>query len=233
MTDRALQLAEALETFEYAVIYHTTTGLGRARLDSTREACLAALSQGAPEGRAVAPQAVSAANLNRCGCDHWAKPTCPERRCPWREWKRTNDSTPQASSNSGAEGQQAAPTLRDALLKCKTCDLPTEVREVVNAALRGQQAARSEAPAGWKLIGYVNDGAVRGMGTNEAKVLSRAKTASRNVPAYIASPPSAQPAEKPSDSQTLHIAFLNDGYSDQDAYIAGWRSAERAHGIKP
>ena len=24
---------------------------------------------------------------NQCGCNHWAKPVCPEKNCGWREWK--------------------------------------------------------------------------------------------------------------------------------------------------
>lgn len=31
----------------------------------------------------AAPQ-VQPVALNRCGCNHWTKPTCPEQNCPWR-----------------------------------------------------------------------------------------------------------------------------------------------------
>jgi hypothetical protein len=45
------------------------------------------------------------------------------------------------------EAAQPAPSLRDALLKCKTCDLPTELRDLVNAALRA--AAQPVQAVAW------------------------------------------------------------------------------------
>lgn len=42
------------------------------------------------------------------------------------------------------QGCQEAQRLRGALKKCKTCNLPTEVREVVKAALNAPQAGATE-----------------------------------------------------------------------------------------
>ena len=31
---------------------------------------------------------------NQCGCNHWVKPVCPEKNCPWREWKASQSLAP-------------------------------------------------------------------------------------------------------------------------------------------
>lgn len=157
--------------------------------------------------------------------------TEPSACCARPCWKDENCAPEcSASSNSGAEGQQAAPETFIQRWSRAIKEMPTH--DVV-----GQQAARSEAPA---LTDEMIDAAVeafharRGSGYREDwRIAIQA--------ALAASPPEAQPAEqrKPLTEEQVSIAlrqhFLvaNSGRESPSAgtFRAGLRYAERAHGI--
>jgi hypothetical protein len=243
-SDRALQLAEKAKrlTKRLAEQLSDTQAFTEQADDSwltvLTAACaaidaLAALSQGAPSSCAVAPPAkvrrydvlYEFAAENRisynklCTAVAAAISTQPARDC---------DSTPQASSNSGAEGQQAAPEQCPQVSDGVRCTFMRRPGERLCPDCN-PQAARSEAPVGLvmadgttPLLDYLADACSEDTpmddwtrGYEECKRRLH-KILAPQIAMLSASPPSAQPAE------TLLESHLN--YTHQ---VLGGQPAEK------
>lgn len=66
------------------VLYAAVTNYA---INYAREAVKMALASKEPSAQPAEPKERKPRDLNRCGCDHWTKPVCPERGCKWNAWR--------------------------------------------------------------------------------------------------------------------------------------------------